>query len=298
MPNYTFFAFGRKGVHSMMILYAVILGLVQGVAEFLPISSSGHLALLENILGASGLAELDGSAFFNILLHLATLVAVCIAYWQDIFDMLLEVGDMAGDLFRGRGLSARGKPTRKLIYMLILATVPLFVIVPFNDAIESLSSIPWFIGAALILTGTLLYIADRLPRGDKTEGTMTALDAIIIGVAQGLATIPGLSRSGTTIAAGMGRGLKRSFAVRFSFLMSLLSVAGAAVLAVLDVLEEGINTAMLPAYGVGMLVAGVTGYLSIRLLQRIVRKGKFGGFAYYCWFVGVISILVWFRLSM
>ena len=281
----------------MTIIYAALLGLVQGVAEFLPISSSGHLALLENILGGSGLLELDSSAFFNIMLHLATLVAVVIAYWGDIVDMFFEVGDMAGDLFHGRGLSAKGRPARKLIYMLILATVPLFVIVPFNDAIESLNEIPWFIGAALILTGTLLYISDRLPRGRKTEETMTVVDALVIGLAQGLATMPGLSRSGTTISAGMARGLKRSFAVRFSFLMSLLSVTGAVILQVLDVVGEGIDMAMLPAYGVGMVVAGVSGYLSIRLLQRIVRKGRFGGFAYYCWFVGVISIIVWFRLS-
>ncbi len=281
----------------MTIVYAALLGLVQGVAEFLPISSSGHLALLENVLGGSGLMELDGSAFFNILLHLATLVAVVVAYRSDIWDMLLEVGDMAGDLVHGRGLSARGRPARKLIYMLILATLPLFVIVPFNDAIESLNAIPWFIGAALILTGTLLYIADRLPRGRKTVEDMTVVDALVIGLAQGLATIPGLSRSGTTIAAGMGRGLKRTFAVRFSFLMSLLSVTGAVILQVLDVMEEGVNAAMLPAYGVGMLVAGVSGYFSIRLLQRIVRKGRFGGFAYYCWIVGAISIVVWLRLS-
>ncbi len=281
----------------MTILYAALLGLVQGVAEFLPISSSGHLALLENILGANGLMELDGSAFFNILLHLATLAAVIIAYWPDIVDMLYEVGDMASDLVHGQGLSARGNPTRKLIYMMLLATVPLFVIVPFNDAIERLNAIPWFIGAALILTGTLLYIADRLPRGRKTEEDMTVVDALVIGLAQALATIPGLSRSGTTIAAGMSRGLRRSFAVRFSFLISLLSVAGAVVLQVLDVLEEGIDKAMVPAYGVGMLVAGVTGYYSIRLLQRIVRSGKFGGFAYYCWIIGVVSITVWFRLN-
>lgn len=281
----------------MTILYAALLGLVQGVAEFLPISSSGHLALLENLLGAQGLMALDESALFNILLHLATLAAVIVAYWPDIVDMFFEVGTMASDLVHGRGLSARGNPVRRQIYMMLLATVPLFLIVPFNDAIEGLNKIPWFIGAALILTGTLLYIADRLPRGRKGAGDMTALDALVIGVAQGLATVPGLSRSGTTIAAGMSRGLKRSYAVRFSFLISLLSVAGAVVLQVLDVVKTGIDTAMLPACAVGMLTAGVTGYLSIRLLQRIVRKGKFGGFAYYCWFVGVVSIVVWFRLS-
>ncbi len=281
----------------MTIVYAAILGLVQGVAEFLPISSSGHLALLENIMGGAGLMELDNSALFNIMLHLATLLAVLAVYWRDVCAMFFELGSMGSDLIHGRGLGIHDRPARKMIYMLILATLPLFLIVPFNDAIESLNNIPWFIGAALILTGTLLYISDRLPKGEKNVKTMTAVDALVIGLAQGLATMPGLSRSGTTIAAGMGRGLKRSFAVRFSFLMSLLSVAGAVLLQVLDVAKEGIDTALLPAYGVGMVVAGVTGYLSIRLLQAIVRKGKFGGFAYYCWAVGLVSIAVsiWLR---
>ena len=281
----------------MTIVYAALLGLVQGVAEFLPISSSGHLALLENILGGTGLLELDNSALFNIMLHLATLVAVVAVYWRDVCAILLEVGRMGGDLVHGRGLAVNGRPARKMIYMLIVATLPLFIIVPFNDAIESLNEIPWFVGAALILTGTLLFISDRLPRGDKNVKTMTTVDALVIGLAQGLATMPGLSRSGTTIAAGMGRGLKRSFAVRFSFLMSLLSVSGAVLLQVFDVVGEGIDTVLLPAYGVGMLVAGITGYLSIRLLQAIVRKGRFGGFAYYCWFVGVVSIAVWLWLG-
>ncbi|MCD8115571.1 MAG: undecaprenyl-diphosphate phosphatase [Oscillospiraceae bacterium] len=276
----------------MNIVYAAILGLVQGIAEFLPISSSGHLALFENVLGAAGLAELGDSAMFNIMLHLATLVAVIVAYWSDVKGMILEVGHMGQDLAKGRGLSARGIPMRRQIFMLIAATLPLFLIVPFNDKIESLSGVSWFVGAALIVTGLLLFIADRMPKGKKTEKSMTVADALIIGVAQAAATIPGLSRSGTTITAGMGRGLKRSYAVRFSFLMSLLSVLGAVLLQVLDVIGEGFDTALLPAYAVGMVVAGVTGYLSIRLLQKIVDKGRFGGFAYYCWAVGALTIIL------
>lgn len=276
----------------MNIVYAAILGLVQGIAEFLPISSSGHLALFENVLGAAGLAELGDSAMFNIMLHLATLVAVIVAYWSDVKGMILEVGHMGQDLAKGRGLSARGIPMRRQIFMLIAATLPLFLIVPFNDKIESLSGVSWFVGAALIVTGLLLFIADRMPKGKKTEKSMTVADALIIGVAQAAATIPGLSRSGTTITAGMGRGLKRSYAVRFSFLMSLLSVLGAVLLQVLDVIEEGFDTALLPAYAVGMVIAGVTGYLSIRLLQKIVDKGRFGGFAYYCWAVGALTIIL------
>lgn len=281
----------------MDMLYAAILGLVQGIAEFLPISSSGHLALFENVLGASGLAELDDSALFNIMLHLATLVAVCVAYWSDVKGMVTELGRMGGDIVKGRGLKPDSTPLRRQLFMLILATLPLVLVVPVHNAVESLNDVSWFIGVALILTGVLLFVSDRMPQGSKTEKDMTVKDALVIGLAQAVATVPGLSRSGTTITAGMGRGLKRSYAVRFSFLMSLLSVLGAVVLEVLDEIGEGFDLSMLPAYLVGMAVAGVTGYLSIRLLQKIVAKGRFGGFAYYCWAVGALTIVLSLVLS-
>jgi undecaprenyl-diphosphatase len=277
----------------MNILNAILLGLVQGVAEFLPISSSGHLALVENILGAQAVAEMDSSALFNILLHLATLVAVIIAYWADVRAMAVEGVAMVKGLGKGQSLSEGNIPARRLIVMIVVATVPLFVIVPFNDAIEKLNAMPWFIGLALIVTGTLLYIADRMPKGTKTEKNMTLVDALVIGLAQAVATLPGLSRSGTTITAGMSRGLNREFAVRFSFLMSLLSVLGAVVLKVISALGEPVDGSLIPAYLIGMVVAGVTGYLSIRLLQKlVVDKGRFGGFAYYCWGVGALSVIL------
>jgi undecaprenyl-diphosphatase len=277
----------------MNVLNAILLGLVQGVAEFLPISSSGHLALVENILGAQAVAEMDSSALFNILLHLATLVAVVIAYWQDVRAMAVEGVAMVKGLGKGQSLAQGNIPARRLILMIVIATLPLFIIVPFNDAIEKLNAMPWFIGLALIVTGTLLYIADRMSKGTKTEKNMTVTDALVIGAAQALATLPGLSRSGTTITAGMARGLDREFAVRFSFLMSLLSVLGAVVLKVISALGEPVDGTLIPAYLVGMVVAGVTGYLSIRLLNRlVVRKGRFGGFSYYCWTVGALSIVL------
>lgn len=279
----------------MNILYGVLLGLVQGIAEFLPISSSGHLALVENLLGATGgsaVAAMDDSAFFNIMLHLATLVAVIIAYWPDVRDMAKELIAMVKGVSRGESLAAGNVPARRLILMIVISTLPLFIILPFHRKIETLNGIPWFIGAALIVTGLLLYIADHMPQGKKTERDMTVWDAVFIGVAQGVATIPGLSRSGTTITAGMSRNLTREFAVKFSFLMSLLSVLGAVILSLIDVIKDGVEPGILPACLVGMVVAGVTGYFSIKLLQKLVAKGKFGGFAYYCWAVGVISIVV------
>ncbi len=276
----------------MEYIYGAFLGLVQGVAEFLPISSSGHLALFENVLNMQMMADMGENALFNILLHLATLVAVIIAYWQDVKSMCVEGVGMVKSLCRREPILGEGVSTRRLILMIILATLPLFLIVPFQDALESLNEEPLFIGIALIVTGLLLFISDRLPRGKKDESTMTVVDALIVGLAQGLATIPGLSRSGTTITVGMSRGFERNFAVRFSFLMSLLSVTGAVILKALDVLEEGLEVSMLPVYLTGMVVAGVTGYFCIKLLNKIVQKGRFGGFAYYCWAVGAISIVL------
>lgn len=278
----------------MDMLYAAFLGLVQGVAEFLPISSSGHLALFENLLGMEALESVGSSSMFNILLHFATLIAVILAYWSDVKQMCVGGVGMVKSVLRRDPILGSGEtvPARRMVLMIIVATLPLFFIVPIQDAVESLNDRPAFIGAALIVTGVLLFVSDRMPRGEKTEKTMTVVDALLVGVAQGIATIPGLSRSGTTITVGMSRGFAREFAVKFSFLMSLLSVTGAVILQVFDVIEEGFDTALLPMYLVGMVIAGVTGYFCIKLLQRIVRKGRFGGFAYYCWAVGALSIVL------
>ena len=279
----------------MNILYGILLGLIQGVAEFLPISSSGHLALAENILGAAGggqLAAMDDSAFFNVMLHLATMIAVIIAYWPDVRDMVTEFIAMVRGAAKREPLASGNIPARRLILMLIIGTLPLFLVLPFRHKIESLNAIPWFVGAALIVTGVLLFVADRMPQGGKTERDMTVWDAVFIGVAQGVATIPGLSRSGTTITAGMSRSLTREFAVKYSFLMSLLSVLGAVVLSLVDVIKDGVEEGIALPCVIGMVVAGVTGYFSIRLLQKLVAKGRFGGFAYYCWGVGALSIVL------
>lgn len=278
----------------MDMLYAAFLGLVQGVAEFLPISSSGHLALFENLFGMEALESMGGSVLFNILLHFATLVAVIIAYWSDVKEMCTEGVGMVKSVLRREPILGQGEPipARRLVLMIIAATLPLFLIAPFQDALEELNEMPGFIGLALIVTGILLFVSDRMRRGSKTEKDMTVVDALIVGLAQGLATIPGLSRSGTTITVGMSRGFERNFAVRFSFLMSLLSVTGAVVLKIFDVIEEGFDASLLPMYLVGMVIAGVTGYFCIKLLQKIIQKGRFGGFAYYCWAVGALSIVL------
>ena len=273
----------------MSLLSSIILGLIQGLAEFLPISSSGHLAIAGHLL-SSFHAE-DIPPFFDVLLHLGTLVAVFIAYWGEIWDMILEFFRAIGDL--AHGVSTRPvPPARRMILLIIVGTLPLFVILPVKDAIESLSDNLLFVGAALIVTGVLLFGSDRVRKGRKTEKSATMLDALLVGAAQAAATCPGLSRSGTTITAGCLRGFERKFAVRYSFLMSIPAVLGANILTLKDALGAGIIWEDVPVYIVGVVVAAVSGYFCIRLLKMIADKGKFGWFAYYCWAAGLLTLVL------
>ena len=179
-----------------------------------------------------------------------------------------------------------------MLFMIIIATLPLLLILPIKDMIETLYYRNVFIGVALILTGCMLYVSDKMTPGKKTERSMSVLDALIIGLCQCVAVVPGLSRSGTTITAGIATGLRRDFAVKFSFLMSLPAVLGANILSLVDAFQSEINWSYVPAYLVGMAVALVSGIAAINLLRYISSKGKFGGFAYYCWVVGVLSIIL------
>ena len=273
----------------MTIWNAILLGLVQGIAEFLPISSSGHLSILQNLFHMST-AE-DGHLFFDVLLHLGTLGAVFVAYWQDIKDMIAEFFRGIGDLAH-RSTPKPLPPARRLILLIILGTLPLFAVLPIRKTVQGLGDNMYFVGAALIFTGFLLFLCDRVRRGRKTERSATWLDALLVGVGQAVATLPGVSRSGMTITAGCFVGYERRFAVRFSFLLSIPAVLGANILSIKDAVQAGIVGAEVPMYLVGVAVAAVTGYLCIRLLKYIADKGRFGAFAYYCWAAGVLTLVL------
>jgi len=275
----------------MTYLTAAFLGLVQGLAEFLPISSSGHLSIFQNFLGLTNIEE-GGHVFFDLLLHLATLVAVCVFYRKDIMAIINEGITYVKSVGHPVPGVKKKYPAVRLLVMMFFATLPLFLILPFKSKIEGLYNNTMFIGFALLFCGAILYISDRLPRGNKTEKTMKVKDALIIGVFQALATVPGISRSGTTITTGIATGLDRQFAVKFSFLMSIPAILGANILSIADAVEAGIVASMLPMYLVGMLVAMVSGYFSLVLLRYISTKGRFGGFSFYCWVVGIATIIL------
>ena len=272
----------------MNYLMVAVLGVVQGVAEFLPISSSGHLTLFQHFFNMETPDNL-----FNILLHFATLIAVCVYYREDILEMILEFFRFLKDLITRT--PGRGEPpaARRQILLLIVGTLPLFLVLPIQDYVEQVGNYPAAVSCILILTGFVLFLSDRMARGRKNARNTTLKDALLIGVAQGFATLPGLSRSGSTIAAGMALGLDRKFAVRFSFLLSLPAVLGATLLKVVDVAKEGgVDAALLPKYLLGMVIAGVVGYFSIGLVNLLASKGKFGAFAYYCWIAGALFLVL------
>ena len=273
----------------MSYLNAIILGLVQGIAEFLPISSSGHLSIAQNLFGLS--TEGTNDMLFDVLLHLGTLMAVFVAYWTEIREMIVEFFNMVGDVAKGKKQKTV-PPARRLIAMILIGTLPLFAILPIKDFVGGLSQNTYFIGGALLVTGFLLVACDRVRKGKKNEGTATMKDAILVGIGQAIATCPGISRSGMTITMGCFCGFERKFAVRFAFLLSIPAVVGANILEIADALGNGINPALLPMYGVGVVVAAVSGYLCIRLLKMIAEKGKFGAFSYYCWAMGVVTIVL------
>ena len=274
----------------MSILSSIFLGLIQGIAEFLPISSSGHLSIFQHFLNMD---TGEGDLLLEVLLHLGTLVSVCIVYRKDIIEIISDCIGMVKNYGHPLPGQQRQYPGMRTLIMMFFATLPLFLVLPINDYVGKLYENTYFIGFALLLTGTILFISDRMVPGRKNNKTMTIVDALIIGLCQAVATIPGLSRSGTTITAGIVTGLDRKFAVKFSFLISIPAVLGANILTIIDVAKEGgVDGALIPAYLIGMVFAMVSGYFSIKFVQLLTSRGKFGRFAYYCWGVGVLTIIL------
>lgn len=274
----------------MEFLKYSLLGLVQGLTEFLPVSSSGHLAITKQLFG-EGFTDLGLT--YDILLHVATLVAVFVVYWRDIVALITGFFGLIGDLFRRR-LDLSAHPEQRLVLLVILASVPAAVVgVLFDDAIEALFSSHFIlVGFMLLLTGVELMFSDRIPERGLTEKDLAFPKAFVPGAFQALALFPGLSRSGSTITGALLTGAKREFAVKFSFLMSIPVILGSALVDVVGLIRgEGTVPAVGPAL-VGMVIAAIVGYLSIRFMLKLISNKRFHYFAYYCFAVGA-AVIIW-----
>jgi undecaprenyl-diphosphatase len=283
------------------------MGIVQGIAEFLPVSSDGHLALMKFILHI----DTDNGILFDVLLHFGTLVAVFIAFWKDIWELIIEGFGIIGDIFinvtrwihnltsgkKKRFRQIVSTPYRKMVMLIIVATIPTGIIgVLFDDAVEIAGQSLLVPGLGLVLTGLLLMIADHMKPGKKKEFDATYKEAGIIGVAQGLAILPGLSRSGSTLTACMVAGYERTFAVKYVFIMSIPAILGAVAFKVKDVSMSAISQTDWINYLVGTIVAAFVGFIAIKTMLVIVRKNKFKYFAYYCIAIGIIAVICYFVL--
>ncbi len=277
----------------MSLFKAFILGLIQGISEFLPISSSGHLAIMGKLMGMN--PEADSLLSFNILLHVATLVAVFIVYKNDIWEMIKAFFAMIGDVCKGKGLRLREFTYRRLIVMLIAATLPAVVAaLLLGDIIENPAL--WQIGIFLIVTAILLFLSEKLAGGNIDLEDMSVKRAFCVGCFQGLGTLPGISRSGSTIVGGLFCRLDKKTAVRFSFLMSIPAILGALVLDIKDMLGTTSEALSFLPVAVGMITAAISGYFSIKFLLKIVEKSKLSYFSIYCTLAGIAAIILNFTI--
>ena len=273
----------------MNLVDAILLGIIQGLTEFLPVSSSGHLVLLQQLLGLK-----EAELFFDICVHLGTLVAVIIVFRQEIKDILLallRLVAMAGEKQNMR-VAIESDPELKMALLIVVGSIPTAVLgLLFSSVADRLFASVMIVGVMLMVTGLLLWAT----RGKTKDGPASGIDrfspknAFIIGIVQGLAIIPGISRSGATISTGLLLGIDREIAARYSFLLSIPSIFGAGILSFKEVLSAAQSTIQIPL--VGAITAAIVGYAALRVLLQVVKKGGLHMFAPYCWLVGIVAIL-------
>lgn len=269
----------------MDIIEAIVLGIIQGATEFIPVSSSGHLVLVPWLLGWD-----SPGLIFDTVVHWGTLVAVLAYFWHDWYTV---IGAWLRGLFRWEW----SNPDARLMWLLIVGSIPAALIgFLFEDFFESLFGAPVWVSIFLLVTATLLTLSELLGRRTRTLNDVKVPDALLVGLGQAAAIAPGISRSGATIATGVFRGLERPAAARFSFLLSTPIILGAGLFKLLDLFSTPDPVAQIPALVAGFLAAAIVGYLCIWLLLRYLQRGNLYPFAIYCTCLAFFCLLVaWLR---
>ncbi|MBM7615640.1 undecaprenyl-diphosphatase UppP [Alkaliphilus hydrothermalis] len=272
----------------MNIFKAIILGIAQGLTEFLPVSSSGHLAVTQSLLNVPE----DKVLFLTVMLHFGTLISVFFIYSKDIFNIVLEYLKMTVELLTGRGLKFDNE-YRKLGLYIMIATIPTGLMgFFFGDVFESFYTSQLIIGVALMITGTLLWFAEKVHSGKRNIHNMKWLDAVIVGIFQGMAITPGISRSGSTIVGSLLRGFNKELATKFSFLISIPAILGATAFEVKDALSLGLGDLTSGILVAGILSAFLSGVFAIRALINFIKKEKLYYFSFYTWGIGGIIVIL------
>ncbi len=274
----------------MDIIQAIIMGAVQGLTEFLPVSSSAHLVIVPELLGTqSGLA-------FDTLLHVGTLVAVIGYFWKDIVSMIKALVSSLLDIPKGNFKEGvKEDPFKRLAWLVVVGTIPAGLMgVLFKSEFESLFSSVTAVGFFLLITGVILWGSEWIAKKNqdkkgKDVKEVSFTNSLVIGLFQGFAIAPGISRSGSTIAAGLFSGLERKLAARYSFLLSIPAILGAALIQAKDIVSFDANMEVLIA---GFLSAAIFSYLAVKFMMGYIQKHSLNIFAIYCWFVGALTIII------
>ena len=280
----------------LSIIKAIILGAVQGITEFLPISSSGHLSLFQHFLGVGG----EGSLLFSVLLHLGTLIAVFIVFHKTIFELVTDAFDLIKDIFTGKFKFNKLEGKKKMLVMFFFSCIPLLLLlIPVGNDMKLMDYLGSFAeddsilleGICFLVTGVLLLTSTVISKKKTLTGDVNTPQAFAIGLAQAFAAgFPGISRSGSTISTGMICGVSKSNMVEYSFILGIPAILVANIVEFKDAIDVGAEIEILPTL-IGVVVAAVVGVLCIKLLQWILKKDAWKYFGYYCLALGVITIV-------
>lgn len=276
----------------MNVFEAIFQAIIQGLTEFLPVSSSGHLSLAQHFLGING----ESAVLYSVILHLGTLVAVFIAFRKLIGELVIEAGKLIKDAFTGKLFFKKEttSPNRWFIYMLFISLVPLLFFYFLSDFYTGIASDNDIIaeGIFFIITGALLFFADKVVRGHKKKKGITAKDALIVGIVQGIAPLPGISRSGSTISTALFCGFDIKTAISFSFIMGIPPILAGSALELKDALGAGSIDIPFWILLIGFVVATIVGFLAIKMVAWLATSNKFRIFAYYTFILGGITIIL------
>jgi len=270
----------------LTLLKAIILGIVQGLTEFLPVSSSGHLALAQYILNVK-----ETPLLFDIILHAGTLLAVIIIFWRDIRDIFLAIfGKDPSEKYADSHYRTR-RSGRMFALYIIIGNIPTVVIALIIEKyVEKAFGSPFVVSIMLVITGFILWLSGRIGLGNIRHNGINTFRSLLIGIAQGIAALPGISRSGATISTALMTGIDGEQAARYSLLLSVPAILGATIFELRDVNTLDISLSVIIA---GALSAFIFGYLAIKFLIGVLRKGHFSRFSYYCWVIGLSGIIAY-----
>ncbi len=267
---------------------AVTAGIIYALTELLGLSGSGHLAVMNSLFDL----RLTGmNLIFKAFTEFAVMLALLIAYRKEQLAMIRDTAGLTGFVKRPAKKGNRFPEARQL-FMLSVATLPLLIMLPFRWNYFTLWTHTSFVGVMFVLNGVILYLSERMLPGKKGLGKMTAADALIIGICQAVAVIPGISRLAVTVTAGQAEGFQKNYAIRFGLLLAIPALFGSSVLSLADAAILGIESAYLPVYATGAAASAITGFFSVFGFRTLVRRRGFGGLAYYSWVIGVLTIIL------